>query len=110
MELQYKYRLEEFIQALPREMTMTRLYDLLYSDHKISRATFWRDRKIRIDDSQSIPGDRLEIYAALFGVSIEQLKQPGAERIKSIREQLPALSPSQNMKQLFGNKLRIGKK
>lgn len=73
-KIKFKYHINEQIASLPRAMTIDMLLRLLKKDHNISRVTFYRDRNLKLDDAGSIPSDRLEIYAALFGVLPDELK------------------------------------
>lgn len=55
-------------------MKIADIEKILWEEHQISRDTFWRDRNIKIKDTSSIPTDRLDIYAALFGITPDELK------------------------------------
>jgi hypothetical protein len=70
----FKYHINHHISLLPRAMSIGMLQSILKKDHGIARVTFYRDRNMLIDDPSSIPSDRLDIYAALFGVRPEEPK------------------------------------
>jgi hypothetical protein len=69
-----KYHITHFIALQPRRLKIGDIEKILSEEHHISRDTFYRDRNISLKDSTSIPSERLDIYAALFGVSAEELK------------------------------------
>lgn len=68
-----KYNLTKQISLLPRHI---KLVDLERELDKvgISKSTFLRDQKIQITDKNSIPSDRLDKYAVIFGCSVNDLK------------------------------------
>ena len=69
-----KYHISHFIALQPRHMKIGDIEKILAEEHGISRDTFYRDRNLTVRDSNSIPSERLDIYAALFGVTAEELK------------------------------------
>ena len=69
-----KYHISHFIALQPRRLKIGDIEKILTEEHHISRDTFYRDRNITLKDSNSIPSERLDIYAALFGVTAEELK------------------------------------
>lgn len=68
-----KYRIQEFIDNLEKKWTFKRIATLLKEEHGIAQATFSRDKAIDMYDAYSIPCDRLEIYAKLFNVKMEEM-------------------------------------
>lgn len=68
-----KYRLQEFVNDLPNRIPIQSIEKILADEHKISKHQFWSDRKIKLGSDQSIPGDRLAVYAKLFDCTIEEL-------------------------------------
>ena len=69
-----KYNISHFIALQPRHLKIGDIEKILNEEHHISRDTFYRDRNITLEDSSSIPSERLDIYAALFSVTAEELK------------------------------------
>lgn len=84
--MKLKYSINDKIEDLPKSISVEVIINVLEKDHQISRSTFLRDRNIAIDDTTSIPTDRLEIYAALFGCSTDQLKNYPIKKIKPLSE------------------------
>lgn len=70
----FKYKINDQISLLPRTMTIGEIEKILKKEHGISRDTFYRDRNITTEDSTSIPSERLDVYAALFNISSDDLK------------------------------------
>lgn len=70
----FKYSINEKLDQLPRRITIQKIEAILKNDYGISRDTFYRDRNMQVDDPGSIPSERLDIYAALFGVTPDELK------------------------------------
>lgn len=83
----FKYNINHQISFLPHAMSIADLEKLLEKEYAITRSTFYADRRIMQSDVQSIPVDRMEVYAGLFNVSIEQLIFK-KQKIKSIDERL----------------------
>jgi hypothetical protein len=81
----YKYKINEQLGLLPRSTTIGQIEKILKKEHGISRDTFYRDRSMTIDDTLSIPSERLDIYAALLSVSAESLKNYTV-KVKPLRE------------------------
>lgn len=67
-----KYTINSYLDELPSKISISDITKRL-ADYQITYDTFNRDRKIKITDRTSIPSDRLEVYAGLFGCTIEQL-------------------------------------
>lgn len=65
--------MQEFVNDLPNRITIQSIEKILLDEHNISKHQFWSDRKIKLESDQSIPGDRLAVYAQLFDCTIEQL-------------------------------------
>lgn len=70
----FKYNINREIGLQPRSITIAQIEKILSKEHGISRDTFYRDRSLLVDDDFSIPSDRLDVYAALFGVTPDELK------------------------------------
>lgn len=73
MAKKYKYKIKEMAENLPRHITT----DILVKElgrHNVSRDSFYRDQKIALGSDQSIPLDRMDAYATVFGCTIEDLK------------------------------------
>jgi hypothetical protein len=85
-EKKFKYKINEHILVLPRHITVGSIEKILKKDHGISRAAFYRDRNVELDDAYSIPSERLDIYASLFGVTIEDMKNYTSKKIKPLFE------------------------
>lgn len=68
-----KYKIQEYLDSRPAAISMSSIVQIL-AGHGISQSTFLRDRKIKKASAQSIPSDRLDVYAALFNVSVDDLK------------------------------------
>lgn len=82
----FKYNLNHQISLQPRSISI-RDIEVLVEKQGISRSTFIRDRNIRLDSTQSIPSDRLDLYAKLFECTPEALKNYKVEAT-SIREMM----------------------
>lgn len=82
----FKYRINYQISLLPRSITIMQLVKVV-EQKGISQDTFYRDRKIAKGSKQSIPGDRLMIYAKLFDCTLDDLLTTEVKG-KSIRQQL----------------------
>ena len=67
-----KYNINTYLAELPARITMKEITKEL-QPHKITYDTFNRDRKIEATESTSIPSDRLQVYAGLFGCTIDDL-------------------------------------
>lgn len=67
-----KYNINHYLDELPARIKMAQIADLI-KPYKITYATFNRDRQIESTDSTSIPSDRLQVYAGLFGCTIDDL-------------------------------------
>jgi hypothetical protein len=73
MQEKLKYNINKLIDELPRSMTIGAIEKILKKEHGISRDTFYRDRFKTINEN-SIPSERLDVYAALFNVPVSDLK------------------------------------
>ncbi len=96
----FKYNINHQISLLPREVTIDDIVKVL-AKHDVSRDTFYRDKSTPSGGAGSIPVDRLLLYAALFGCTLEDLLHDQPKKIRSIREQL--LTPKSKPK--FKNQL-----
>lgn len=90
MKQKFKYNLNHYISIQPRAITVSKIEDILVKEHRISRSTFQRDRSMPLDSEQSIPSDRLDIYAALFGVTVDELKNYTIKSVKPLNERKPS--------------------
>jgi hypothetical protein len=70
----FKYNINHYISLLPREISIGNIEEVLLKSHGITRDAFYRDRNILISEPSSIPTDRLDAYAILFGCSTDELK------------------------------------
>jgi hypothetical protein len=95
--MKYKYNLNHYIDNQPRTITVASIEKILSAEHGISRSTFLRDRSITADSDQSIPVDRLDVYAALLSVSVDQLKNYTTKKVKPLTER----EPSPDMKKII---------
>lgn len=86
MKATFKYNINHHISLLPRHIAISDIEKILKSTHKISRDTFYRDRNLLTESDTSIPSDRLDIYASLFGCSVEELKNYSVKKGKTILE------------------------
>lgn len=84
MRLKPKYRLTEFVNALPRSANPTK--DL--QEKGIPERTFYRDKAIAHGSTQTISGDRMVIYAQYFNVTMEQLFTVAPKAKSKIKTQL----------------------
>jgi hypothetical protein len=87
---EYKYRINEIIEQLPRSMTIGKIESILKAEHQISRDSFFRDRTLKISDRSSIPSERLDVYAALFNCSADDLKNYQPKAVKPLTERAPS--------------------
>lgn len=71
-KMKYKYTLNDQINSLPREIKISDILKILEKEG-ISQDSFYRDRNIRQGSDQSIPTDRLFIYADLFDCDVHDL-------------------------------------
>jgi len=85
-----KYKLNDKVKELPRSISMADLLKIL-AKNGISRDSFYRDRNISINDKNSIPSDRLDVYAIVFGCTTDELKNYSPKG-KSILEVIAAKS------------------
>jgi len=78
-----KYKLDAFINKLPRTVSVKALCTTL--DKKgVSRDTFFRDRRIEAKSEKSISEKRLSIYAQLFKCTIDDLLNYKPRKFKSL--------------------------
>lgn len=89
MAHEYKYTLNALIDDLPNRISIDSITNLLAKDYGISRDTFFRHRRISYGSDEAISGDHLEIYAGLFGVSVDRLKTE-TKKVKSLVERKPS--------------------
>jgi hypothetical protein len=69
----FKYRINHFLDLLPKELSASEFARLLELDYRIRRKDFERDRALRMSESREIPADRIKIYAFMFQVDPDQL-------------------------------------
>ncbi len=72
-------------QKIDRNIGVESISKLLQKQHGISRSTFHRDRNIKLADDGSIPISRLEVYAALFDCTVDELKNYKTKRINPLK-------------------------
>ncbi len=82
----FKYNINHQISLMPRHISIDSLVKILSNEHKITRDTFYRDRNLTLDDSFSIPSDRMDIYAALFNCTVDELKNYTTKKIKPLAD------------------------
>lgn len=70
----FKYNINHHISLLPREISIGNIEEVLLKSYGITRDAFYRDRNFLISEPGSIPTDRLDAYAILFGVTTDELK------------------------------------
>jgi len=70
----FKYNINHSISLLPRDISIGDVEEVLLKNYSITRDAFYRDRNLLIGDSSSIPTDRLDAYAILFGCTTDDLK------------------------------------
>lgn len=70
----YKYRLQELINELPKGLKISVLEKLLLRDFGITQNEFYRDRTARYGSDFSIPDDRMQVYAQIFDVTVDDLR------------------------------------
>jgi hypothetical protein len=88
MAEKFKYRIQQQIDKLPREITIGAIEKMLDA-RGISPGTFYRDRKISTKSEQSISIDRIQIYAKFFDCSIEDLLPEHKEaKVISLRTEI----------------------
>jgi len=92
-----KYKINYFLSIQPRNVTVASVEKILSNEHGISRSTFMRDRSIKHGSDHSITIDRLEVYAALFDVTVDELKNYTPEHVKPLNER----KPSETMKKII---------
>jgi len=80
-----KYKLNILFQNLPRSVKGRTIWERL-AKHGISKSTFYRHCRIKSTSPVSIGLDDLEIYAQLFDVTIDELKNYEAPKIKPLTE------------------------
>lgn len=85
-EKKLKYNIKAQIDLLPREVKVKDLLKIL-AKHGIEKVTFYRDQKIKADSDFSIPVDRLNVYAHVFDVTMQELINTDV-KIKSIHQEL----------------------
>lgn len=86
----FKYHINHFISLLPKTITIASIEHVLKAEHGISRDTFYRDRNLLVDDDFSIPSERLDIYAALLGVTSDELKNYKIKKTKPMVDRKPS--------------------
>ena len=78
-----KYNLKQLCDDLPRSIKVSTIVSKLDA-HGISESTFRRHCKIKIDSKSIIGSDDLQVYAALFNCTLEDLlnKKVSAKPLK----------------------------
>lgn len=91
----YKYTINEQLSHLPRSVkTMDVIAHL--SDNGITRNEFYADREIPFGSDKSIPADRLQKYAIVFDVTIDELQNQPV-KATSIRSQFMSKKKSKSL-------------
>lgn len=71
--LKFKYQINHYLSIQPSFITIDGMRKLLKIYYDIPPEIFDRDRFLRPDNPEEIPQERLEVYAGVLGVSVEQL-------------------------------------
>lgn len=82
----FKYKLKERYNDLPKSISLASFLAQI-KKHGITERTFYRDQNLLVGEVASIPSDRLDAYAVVFGCSPDQLKNYEVKG-KSILEML----------------------
>ncbi len=82
----FKYNINHQISLMPRHISIDSLVKILSNEHGITRDTFYRDRNLTLVDTFSIPSDRMDIYAALFNCTVDDLKNFTSKKIKPLAD------------------------
>ncbi|MGE0770926.1 MAG: hypothetical protein AB7K37_04375 [Cyclobacteriaceae bacterium] len=79
--IQYKYQLNHRLSLLPYGQYIEHVIEQLEREYGVSGLQFNHDRQIPHDSAETIPTDRLLIYANLFRITVEELRPaPQSER------------------------------
>ena len=79
----FKYAINDYVVKLPGTISVRRLCEIL-EQNGIQRVTFFRHRSIRANSKQSIPADKLMVYAQLFNCSMDDLVRKKPRKIKPL--------------------------
>ncbi len=82
----FKYNINHQISLQPRQVSIGAIEKILAKEHGISRDAFYRDRNLTLADTFSIPSDRMDIYAALFNCTVDDLKNFTSKKIKPLAD------------------------
>lgn len=91
----YKYTINTQIDHLPRTLTVAEVVKHL-NDNGISKTEFYTDRAILFGSDKSIPADRLQKYAIVFDVTIDELQNQPV-KATSIRQQFMGAKKSKSI-------------
>ena len=69
---QFKYRIQELIERLPRGITTEQIIEQL-EKHGIKRRSFFEHKKIKVTDTRSISEHQLQVYAKILNVPMHQM-------------------------------------
>ncbi|HMG94373.1 MAG TPA: hypothetical protein VK589_30140 [Chryseolinea sp.] len=69
---EFKYRIEELIQSLPKSKSTDWVAEQLEKEG-IKRRTFFHHKAIKIDADEDLSAATLLIYARFFGVTVDDL-------------------------------------
>lgn len=83
----HKYNLNALLENLPVKKAKHAIVEL--DKEGIRERTFYRDRAIKVGETDDIPSERLMKYAKFFGVSIEELFNYSI-KIKPITQRKPS--------------------
>lgn len=98
-QMEFKYNFETLIrQRVLSVMDIGDFTRILATEHGISERTFYRDKKIKAGSTFSIPMDRLQTYADLFGVDIADLTNAKRKRVKPISKRTSAFAKKIGLK------------
>ena len=70
----FKYKINRYLAERPRGLSRSDITFLLETDFFIEPSEFNEDRYLRIKDKRIIPTSRLRIYALIFKVTENDLK------------------------------------
>ncbi|MFN8336649.1 MAG: hypothetical protein U0U09_16080 [Cyclobacteriaceae bacterium] len=69
----FKYQINHYLSLQPGHIAVDDVRKLLEARYGIAQEVFNNDRFIAQEDEREIPKERLEIYARVLNVSLEQL-------------------------------------
>ncbi len=78
----FKYQINHYLSIQPGYVSIDGIRKLLEARYGISQATFNRDRFLYPDDPEEIPQERLQIYAAVLHVTLDELTEVNEPEIE----------------------------